>query len=59
MKQVEPTEPIEILAEMFDYYDLSEYRPAFEEMKAEYERVCKENREMRDQLHKPEVKKSA
>ena len=52
MKKVEPTEPIDILEEMFDHYDLTEYRPAFEAMKAEWERVCKDNKEMRNQLHK-------
>jgi hypothetical protein len=56
MPKIEPTEPVEIIEEMFGHYNLDEYKPAWEEMKAEYERVCKENREMRNQLHKGEVK---
>lgn len=41
---------IEQLDAMFEGWMLDEYKPAWEAMKADWERVCRENREMRKQL---------
>ena len=49
---------IEQLNAMFAEYALDEYKPAWEAMKAEWLRVCLDNREMRERLHR-EARRSA
>lgn len=49
---------IKRLDQMFSEYLLDEYKDAFEAIKADWDRVCRENREMRNLLQK-EVRRSA
>lgn len=43
---------IKQLDAMFAEYLLDEYKDAYEAFKAEWLRVCKDNREMRERLHR-------
>jgi len=51
-KQMEGEEAFELLEQMFKEYHLQEYEFAFVIAKSEWERVCKENREMRSKIGK-------
>ena len=52
-EELDPEEQAYVdLDQMFKEYDLSEYEKAWEIFKGYFERVCRENREMRKQLEK-------